>query len=91
MLVKSTMFKGHCSGCHTNAARIRGAVEVGIDEDSRDENAMGEFRCLKCASALARRLTAAVADCRAKMARGLVYRSGRWQKAKAVTRTSAQT
>ena len=81
MLVRGIEFGGFCSGgCGAgNDAPGRGGVEVGVSEDGRDPDAMGDASiCLRCAERLAARIVRAVAKVRAQQARGREYRHGKW-------------
>ncbi len=57
MLVRSMMFAGDCIGCGGYSDQSRGAIEVAIDtlhEDDEDDedDIIGEYLCLSCASDL---------------------------------------
>lgn len=79
MLVKSLMFKGHCIGCGWDSNQSRGAVEVALDTLD-DDDAMGEYLCLSCASDLISLLKRAVKQTTKKIEAGYDYRFDKWQK-----------
>ena len=88
MLVKPMMFAGNCAGCGVYSDETRGAVEVGVDEDS---DGIGQYMCLKCALKLAKRILKARKKCQENMGNGMVFRFDKWQPAPTEKRGSEAT
>ena len=78
-LVRPIGFVGSCQACFATVDKARGGIELGVQSDGRDPTSVGHAICLKCAAAIAKRLTAAIAICKHKMADGLEYHHDKWQ------------
>lgn len=83
MLVKSMMFVGDCVGCGGYSDQSRGAVELAIDTLHEDEDdVIGEYLCLSCASDLVSLLKKAIKRTNRKIEAGYDYRLDKWRKKK---------
>jgi hypothetical protein len=74
------MFVGDCIGCGEYSDQSRGAVEVAIDTLHEDDDVIGEYLCLSCASDLVSLLKKAIKRTNRKIEAGYNYRSDKWKK-----------
>lgn len=78
------MFKGECNGCGEYPEQSRGAVEIALDT-LYDDEPMGEWICLSCATNLVSLLKRAIKKTNKKIEAGYDYRFDKWQKKKEKT------
>lgn len=82
MKVRPMTFIGDCQGCNTSSEKGRAAVAMNTDTRNDDENEgdEGEWLCTTCADKLAKLLTRAAKEARAKVRAGYELRWGKWVK-----------
>lgn len=85
MNIRPIEFKGCCADqdCDRgNDTECRGGIELSIEDTFDDDDSIGDSICLDCALRLAARIKKAVAQAKAKIKKGKIYRHDKWVTAK---------